>query len=86
MISLAERIGDLYWSAKSKAVSITSGQTTRVEKKVLEGPRINGEIRPDIPDVPGIAIQIVMQTGEPVHVGYHQREVRRKIVFEDKSK
>lgn len=54
---------DLGYELVSRHISHKTGRPTAVEKQIVEGPRVNGVIRPDLPDGAPLSAQLAAQTG-----------------------
>lgn len=87
MANWTEKLGDFVFELASRYTSIRNGRPTQVVKEIITGPRIDGVVRPDVPDEPGAAIWLALNSGRTVTIQeYHAREIRRRIVFLDSPK
>lgn len=77
-----EGTADAFWKFGACVASLVRGGSYRVEKEVVEGPVVNGKIRPDLINEPYPAARVAVKTGECAIYDGDARQVSRRIVRE----
>lgn len=79
---IRERLVDIGYEIAAKYQSVATGRTTRVEKVITEGTKINGEIKDGVFLTREQVLWKAFETEQVQTVdNFRAREVRRSIVF-----